>query len=146
MKIEKLLAPIDFSPLSRHALIEADRRACASNARLHLLHVHQIVEVALLDFTYVEPAEKISEICDALENQLREWATELKTPQEHISIAVHTGVPAHEIIQASHQFDLIVMGTHGRTGISHFLMGSVTERVVQGAHCSVLIYKHQDDR
>ena len=54
-----------------------------------------------------------------------------------------TGKPVDEIVNLSAQYDLIVMPTHGRVGINHFLMGSVAERVVKGAQCSVLVVKPQ---
>lgn len=141
MHIQRILVPIDFSEQSHHALREADGLAKANGARLTLLHVHPIVEVAVLDFTYVQPPEKVAEICDAAEAKMRGWASELATPTTHISVEVATGAPVTEIVEHSGHHDLVVMATHGRTGMRHFLMGSVAERVVQGAQCSVLVVK-----
>lgn len=143
MKLNRVLVPIDFSERSRAALLEADALAAAQGAQLTLLHVHPVVEVAIMDFTYVQPPEKIAEVVQAADRHLREWAQSLQTPSERLEISVTTGGPAIEIVELSRQYDLVVMATHGRTGVSHFLMGSVTERVVQGAHCSVLIIKQK---
>ncbi len=135
------MAPIDFSEQSRAALREADELAAERGAELLLLHVHQIVEVAVLDFTYVERPEAVGEVCDAAEAELRRWSADLRTPAERILVRVATGSPVDEIVRATRECDLVVMATHGRTGLSHFLMGSVSERVVQGAACTVLVVK-----
>lgn len=141
MKITRVLAPIDFSEQSRAALREADELAAARGADLILLHVHQIVEVAVLDFTYVERPEAVAEVCDAAEAELRRWSEDLQTPPERIKVQVATGSPVVEIVRATKECDIAVLATHGRTGLSHFLMGSVSERVIQGARCSVLVVK-----
>jgi universal stress protein A len=56
------------------------------------------------------------------------------------------GVPYHEIVQAGQQFkaDLIVLGTHGRTGLQHVFMGSTAERVVRHAACPVLVVRERE--
>lgn len=141
MKASKILVPIDFSEQSRFALEEADRIAVEQDADLTLLHIHQIVQLAILEFTFVEPAPKIAAIVDAAEKHLAEWASTIKTKKVHIQ--VDTGQPLAVIIEHSETHDLIVISTHGRTGPSHFLLGSVAERVVQGARCSVLVVKQK---
>lgn len=141
MNTQRILVPIDFSEQSRQALGEADALAVERGAQLTLMHVHPIVEMAVLDFTYVQPAEKVAEICELVEGRLKEWARGIRTPADRVNVQVTTGGPAVEIIAMSDKCDLIVMATHGRTGMSHFLMGSVAERVVQGARCSVLVVK-----
>jgi nucleotide-binding universal stress UspA family protein len=110
------------------------------------MHVHPIVEVAVLDFTYIQPAEKVAELCEAVELRLKEWARALNSPPGRVSVKVATGAPATEIIAAARDFDLVVMSTHGRTGVGHFLMGSVAERVVQAAPCSVYVVKQRPPR
>ena len=141
MKFEHILVPIDFSDQSRQAL-QAARELCQSyNATLTLLHVHAIVSVAVLDFTYVEAPEELVRVTEAAENHLREWAKDLDLPAGTVDIKVATGDPVTEIVHCTVQHDLIVMSTHGRSGLTRFLMGSVAERVVRGAHCSVLIVR-----
>jgi nucleotide-binding universal stress UspA family protein len=142
MQANQILVPIDFSETSRAALQEADRLT-ADNPRAHLtlLHVHPVVESAVMDTTFVQPVEKVTQMCEAIEARLREWVAPLRTPTAQVSTRVTTGSPTGEIVDASQNTDLVIMGTHGRAGLSHFLMGSVAERVVQGAHCSVLIVK-----
>jgi len=138
---DRILVPIDFSEACRPALAEAAGLAKVRGAPLTLLHVHQIETIAFLDFTYVEPPEKLADLCDAAEKQLASWRAELVPEGVEAEVKVVTGSPVSEIINLSGEHDLIVMATHGRTGLDHFLMGSVAERVVQAARCSVLIVK-----
>ena len=141
MKLERILVPIDFSEQSQRALQAADELAQVRGSHLTLLHVHSIVGVAVLDFTYVERPQDLARITEAAEVQLGQWAQALKAPAEHVHIEVATGDPVTEIVRHTESHDLAVMGTHGRTGLTHFLMGSVAERVVRGARCSVLIVR-----
>lgn len=145
MNIEKVLVPVDFSESSKAAVEEADALAADRGASITLLHVHQPTEVVVMDFAYSDPPEKVAEVCDAAEAQLNEWSEPLKTPPERRSIQVVTGAPVTEINRISGDYDLVVMPTHGRTGLRHFLLGSVAERVVQGAKCSVLVIKSEDN-
>jgi nucleotide-binding universal stress UspA family protein len=146
MNPHRILVPVDFSEQSRLAMVEADALAMERDAHLVLMHVHPIVEVAVLDFTYLQPAEKVAELCEAVELRLKEWARSLTSPPERVTVRVATGAPVTEIVAAAKDFDLVVMATHGRTGVGHFLMGSVAERVVQGASCSVFVVKQRPPR
>ncbi|MCK5690541.1 universal stress protein [Myxococcota bacterium] len=141
MKKEKILVPIDFSNASRCALAEADNLAMEQEGNLTLLHVHPIVEMAVLDFTYIQSPEKIAEACNAAQSKLREWAKDLKTPPERIDISSLPGSPVATIVRQSGKHDLVVMSTHGRSGVPIFLLGSTTYKVVRAARCSVLIHK-----
>src|SRR5688572_8457713 len=141
MHVKRILVPVDFSDPSRQALREAVVIAQQRGARLTILHVHAITEVAMLDFVYVEPAEKVAEVVDAAQRQLEKWAKDEGLKPGQADLKVITGSPVREILTASESHDLIVMGTHGRSGLSHFLLGSVAERTIQGARCSVLVVK-----
>ena len=142
----KLLVPIDFSSYSRHALDVADAWAQADgDATLELMHVHPVVDVAVLDFAWVQPAERLAELCSALEGQLADWARTLKTPAERVSQEVVLGTPVEEIVKRCEDADVAILGTHGRSGMGHFLIGSVAERVVRLARCSVFIAKAKKD-
>ena len=136
-----ILAPVDFSDLSRHALGMADRIAVERDAGLTVLHVHPIVQTAFMDLTYTEPPERLAESMIQLESRLAQWTAELKTPQDKIDACVIIGNPVEQIAEQSKEHGLLVISTHGRTGFSHFLMGSVAERVVRVARCAVLVVK-----
>jgi universal stress protein A len=140
----KILIPVDFSEHSREAVRQACDLARRFDAELHLLHA--------LD-TWPAPAEVASEfrpqLYDILTEQRAAAARSLEDlpgaelgPKPVVRV-IRTGVAAHEVINYANEngIDLIVMGTHGRTGVSRWLMGSVAEKVVRGAHCPVLVVR-----
>jgi nucleotide-binding universal stress UspA family protein len=141
MRAKRILVPIDFSEPARAALQEADAIACQQGSELTLLYVYSPTEVAILDFTYVEPADKIADITDAAEARLRTLASVLETPADRVEARVATGPVVETILELSTGYDLIVMSTHSRKGLEHMLIGSVAERVVRASRCSVLVVK-----
>ncbi len=141
MKFERILVPIDFSDQSRIALRAADELAMSYGATLKLLHVHAIVGVAVMDFTYIERPQDVVRVVEAAEAQLRGWAQDLATPQSRLQVEVATGDPVLEIVRRTEEVDLTVLSTHGRTGLTRLLIGSVAERVVRGSHSSVLVVR-----
>ncbi len=138
---DNVLVPIDFSDSSLAALRRADQLAVDSGSKLTVLHVHPVTMVTVLDYTYAEPPELVAASLEAVHERLRSIAVELSTPADRVKTDVRTGEPANEIISAAKDHDLLIMGTHGRSGVSRFLMGSVAERVVRGAPCSVLVHR-----
>ena len=149
MKIElkKILCPTDFSENSEHALKYALMLAALSQAELILLH-------AVEPLIYPQSSELFEPIVDevaltmkmeaAFQKQLEEQVENLKDQYSKITGKLVTGNTFLEIIQAARdeQADMIVMGTHGRTGMAHVLIGSVAEKVVREAPCPVLTVKH----
>src|SRR5262249_379882 len=132
MASQRFLVPIDFSEYANQALEYAISLAGKLNARLTLLHVIQSVPLGgadigvTLPYTYLQGLE--GEITESMEAcRARVTAAGL----EGDIILVH-GVPFHEILETAktQKADLIVMGTHGRTGLQHILLGSVAEKVV----------------
>ena len=147
INIRKVLCPVDFSEASEHALRYALAFAQAYDAELEILHV---VEVPFLP-SYATagvpdlslPVERIQQRCtdrmDELTAKYAEWHA--KT-----SGRVIVGAPFLEIIREAKKehCDLIVMGTHGRSGLQHMLIGSVAEKVVRKSPCPVLTVKHPE--
>lgn len=140
MKIEinKILCPVDFSDPGRYAFDYACAVARRHGASLELLHVAEAS-------AYAEDAMPSGQISyeESLQQQLRQWALEADCPAETRLIA---GIPHIEIIHRAEelQADMIVIGTHGLTGLKHMLIGSVAERVVRTASCPVLTVRHPD--
>jgi nucleotide-binding universal stress UspA family protein len=147
MTPQHCLVPIDFSEYSLHALDYAVELAGKLYARLTLLHVIQSLPVGgadmgvTLPYAYIENLE--AELRRSLESY-RERITAKGLLSD--SVIVH-GVPFQEIIETARarQVDLIIMGTHGRTGILHVLLGSVAEKVVRLAPCPVLVTRRPTD-
>ncbi len=141
MIFRKILCPIDFSPGSDQAMRVAIRLASEAGAELVLAHAWHIPPIAFAG-PYVFAPDVIQEIEDsareALDDATREAAAR---GAKHLSSRLLTGAPRHEIVEVLARdpaFDLVVMGTHGRTGLARVLLGSVAEGVVRHAPCSVL--------
>lgn len=139
--IRRILVPIDFSTDSLNALASACDLAKRVGAELLLLHVVEIIYVA---DPYVAAGADIGGFLDEqrrmAKQQLARIAADLKKKGRRIGIMVEGGVPSQVIVDTAKRkgMDLIVMGTHGRTGIAHMLIGSVAEKVVRTASCPVL--------
>lgn len=141
--ITKILVPVDFSPHAERAFSYATALAHRLDAHLTLVHV---VEDPFATGAWGAEVY-IPNIGELLQNQIAAAERQLTTLKAGaaakgvaVRTAVVTGRPAQSIIEhaASEGCDLIVMGTHGRTGLSHVVMGSVAERVLRKAPCPVL--------
>jgi nucleotide-binding universal stress UspA family protein len=136
--LERILVPVDFSDCSLDALDYAVVVAQQAKASLMLLHVLEPVSYGL-DFTlsHVRTREQVRK---SWTKRLEELAATHQHPDMPIEYLLRGGFPADSILDAAQTLpcDLIVMGTHGRRGISHALSGSVAEAVLRKALCPVL--------
>jgi nucleotide-binding universal stress UspA family protein len=137
-----VLVPTDFSDTADSALVYATMLAARLGASLHLLHVFSdpyMLPTYAPDVYSEVPAVLREEALQRVDEELgiRVATIVLSVPA---SKAVVTGPAAREIVRyaAAHGIDLIVMGTHGRRGVAHLLLGSVAEHVVRTAPCPVL--------
>lgn len=141
MKIRKIMVPTDFSEYSGAALNYAIFLARAFGAEVAVLHV---LEPAIygLDFSITHP-EGSSDLKEELMKGIGEWVEKMRGLGISAEGHLVTGNPFVEVLKVAKNVkaDLIVMGTHGRTGLAHVFMGSVAERVVEKAHCPVLTVK-----
>jgi universal stress protein A len=133
MAIKRILVPVDFSQDSLNALNSARGLARQFDAELLLLHV-------------IAPIDLIT-VSDVFEEQRRAGdaaftriGADLRAAGQRFRVMVKAGVPSRVIVDTAKRTgaDLIVMGTHGRTGLAHMLIGSVAEKVVRTATCPVL--------
>ncbi|MBI3328735.1 MAG: universal stress protein [Nitrospinae bacterium] len=141
MEIHHMLAPTDFSAYSMQAIDYAFALAQKFGAKLSLLHVIEMPAYPVDG--YVPPIQATTLLEDLDRNARIELANILsKAEGTNVEVARHVvlGKPYREIVHiaAKENVDLIVMATHGRTGLSHLVMGSVAERVVRLAPCPVL--------
>jgi universal stress protein A len=143
--IRTILVPVDFSEASRAALSYARDLAQALGARLDLLHVWEIPPYIPPEAMVGVPgqtAQTLSRTAQAhAEQQMQVLATEARAAGALIDqTKLESGDPARTIVEVADSggYDLIVIGTHGRTGLGHLLMGSVAEKVVRRASCPVL--------
>jgi nucleotide-binding universal stress UspA family protein len=137
MAVQSILLPTDFSPTSEAALRYASEMALTLGARLYLMHVPgRTGEHFEANFPH-------GQIETAARRGLSSFLTTEQIDQLRPEYAVRVGVPAEEIVRYAEiaEVDLIIMGTHGRTGFAHALMGSVAEQVVRTAPCPVLLVR-----
>lgn len=138
VSVERILVPVDFSDCSLDALEYAAVVAQQAKASLTLLHVLEPVSYGL-DFTigHVGTREQVRE---SWTKRLEELTSVLRAAQVPVASQLRGGLPADSILDSAQTLpcDLIVMGTHGRRGISHALAGSVAEAVLRKARCPVL--------
>jgi nucleotide-binding universal stress UspA family protein len=147
----KILAPTDFSDDSKLALTYTVTLAQKFGSEIIVVHVDQPLAPVMV--SELNPGLDVSTM-----NRIAEEGRLLALKELDSTIAglresgvkarglMRVGAPFLEIIRAaqSEAADLIVMGTHGRTGLAHVLMGSVAERVVNKAPCPVLTVRHPD--
>lgn len=143
ISIRKILCPTDFSELSAHATQYAASLAEQYHAELHVLHV---VDEAYQYWTAMGPESmpigpSAEQILESARLQMDRWRQErFADVKVDLICDVLVGRPFVEISHYARdkQIDLIVLGTHGRSGLTHMLLGSVTEKVVRKAPCPVL--------
>ena len=141
-RIRRILYASDFSTTSRRAFLTAVAMAKSNRATLTILHVYVPI-VPLVPEQYIESAT-----WERIDTQARQWgqrqlarlAEKAKKTGVRVTSLLLLGDPAGQIVRAarSKRADLVVVGTHGRTGVSKFFLGSVAERVVATAPCPVV--------
>ena len=145
----RILVPIDFSAPSLEALALAVRLAGRFGAALTLMHVYEPPSFQLLpDAIFIaDPglmARQIAHVNEELEKLRRE--TEAKGPKTTTVLSEGNAyVELHKEVNSG-KHDLVVIGTHGHTGLRHLLLGSVAERVVRTANVPVLTVRSKDHR
>lgn len=142
MNVQRILFPTDFSELSKAAEKSACDLADQFGAELHVLHVLSefYLTMPLTAAAVLIPPKVVEDVINSAEENIQgippmTWASGKKVER-----VVRIGSTFDTIVQYAkdNAIDLIVVGTHGRTGLLHVLLGSVAERVVQHAPCSVL--------
>ncbi len=140
MTVNSILVPTDFSESSDAALHYATDMARTFGARLYLLHVpgktgeNLEMNFPVAQFETAPPHGRLNTF-------LSQSDIERLRPE----YAVRIGTPAEEIVRYADErdVDLIIMGTHGRSGVAHLLLGSVAEHVVRAAPCPVLLVRER---
>jgi universal stress protein A len=144
IQLKRILVPIDFSEHSEKSLKYATKFAEQFGSKITLLHVIQPM-VYPADFGY--PATVIDTLDEQVQRQVQERLESLgKRIAPETTGLIRVGQPYYEITTAAKELDvdLIIITTHGRTGLKHVLMGSTAERVVRHAHCPVLTLRERE--
>ena len=150
IQMARILHPTDFSEPSRHALDYAIGFAEKFGGKIYVLHV--IEEVASAMYFDMLKTPPLAQLMQDIERQAEKAMANLipadikgKIETEYL---IRRGVPFLEIVRCADELnaDLIVCGTHGRTGLKHALFGSVAEKIVRKASCPVLSVRHPEHK
>ena len=143
LRVKSILVPMDFSESSKTALNYALAVARQFKAAMTVLHV--VEPVATPDFAPSFPlALENDQLMAAARGELESAVKAARIPRGTVkTILVRFGRSFHEIVEAARtcKVDLIIISTHGYTGLKHALLGSTTERVVRHAPCPVLVVR-----
>jgi len=142
ISLRRILVATDFSPCASRAVEYACELADRFSAELHLLHVVQDFEAGLVvpGLGFPPPEVFRREVYEKSQQALEQIPEPLWCEGKVVIREICYGSPFAEIIRSAqaHDVSLIVLGTHGRTGLLHALLGSVAEKVVRKASCPVL--------
>ncbi len=145
----RILVTTDFSEAGDHAIAHAFRMAADHGAEVLLCHVVETVVAPNPLYAHYFPTDLLNPEIRARAEQDAHAALVERVPKEetlakvqYTSLVAH-GLPAEEIIRTAKErgADLIVIATHGRTGLKHLFMGSTAERVIRHVHCPVLVVR-----
>jgi nucleotide-binding universal stress UspA family protein len=147
MKVRRILCAVDFSAPSHEALHYGADLARLFDADLTLFHVYHYPGYGMPEGSYVLPGpETMAKLFARMDERLAEWKTEaVERGAQRVDTATGEGSAWHEIVErAKKGYQLIVVGTHGHSGLRHMLLGSVADRVVRHAPCPVLTVRPSD--
>jgi len=141
--IRVILVPLDFSAHSVAALDRAVDFAKAFGAKIHLLHSYAVPMHGVMPYDFAIPDGLWDGIRKAAESKLEEFRQRIVSAGVEANSEVSPALPSEAIMTATREIDadLIIMGTHGHTGLKHILLGSVAERTIRLAPCPVLTVK-----
>jgi len=148
LQLKRILVPTDFSESSERALKYAVRLGRPYKAEVVVLHVFHLKEyLALLSQREDIDSATANQVLEASKvgaiEKLEDLVGRVRDKEVAVVPTLLVGVPFEEIVRyaGEHEADLIVMPTHGRTGLAHFLLGSTTERVISHSVCPVLVIR-----
>lgn len=146
VNLKKILVPIDFSGPSKKAMQYAISFAKQFNAEVLLLHVIEFTPLPAPPLAVVQDEATQGKVHESAAKELAEWRDAISS-QATVRASVRNGLSAQaEIVNAARDgnVDLIILGTQGRTGLAHLLIGSTAERVVRHAPCPVLVVRERE--
>ncbi len=144
-EIKTIVAPVDFSQASLESLRYAADIARDRGALLQMMHSFVIPELTGLQSSSRLAATQIQQLAAGKRQQIREYSSSIDLSDIEHAITIVQDVPHRAIIDFARReaADLICMGSHGRRGWARFFLGNTAERVLHGAHCTVLTVRHE---
>ncbi|HXD75499.1 MAG TPA: universal stress protein [Vicinamibacterales bacterium] len=142
IELTSVLVAVDFSEASKNAIVYGRNLARAFDAELHVLHVADVISTSAAQFYPEGPGDPEAKAMELATTQLRSLLAAEHAADARVAVRVAPD-PADAIVQYGRETHagLIVLGTHGRTGVSRFFMGSVAEHVVRRADAPVLVVR-----
>jgi nucleotide-binding universal stress UspA family protein len=145
-KIKRIVAPTDLSPYGKLAAESAVDYAKAFKAEVHVLHivVPQVYQSEMPEMMMPPMQDVSAELVTAAKKRLHEWQKDMPNDvaiETHVVESTRNAETAICEFAESMDADLIVIGSHGHTGLMHMLLGSTAEQVVRHAKCPVLVVK-----
>ena len=143
--LKSILVPVDFSECSEKALLYARGFAKQFGARIVLVHVVELsysyADMAIFDYASLE-----KDLRRGAEIRLQSLAKGVEKDGTKVTVEIRLGRPAREVAEIAKELgtDLIVISTHGYTGLKHALLGSNAETIVRHAPCPVLVVRPQE--
>lgn len=141
-----ILVPTDFSDCAQEAVDYAVKLAARLNAKVCIMHAY-LIPVASWEGTWAFPEDVTTQLEAVSRSKLEETLSKARTTLPTATAKFYRGDAREAIAQAATELkaDLIVMGTHGRRGVTRALLGSVTESIIRRAPCAVLAFRHPKD-
>jgi len=143
---KKILCPVDFSDASRSALQVASELARRFDGEVTVFHAYPLPGYTLPEGTVLPATGMLQELAEQTDALLERWKAEaIADGAPRVSSGKAVGEPAAEVVAAAEdgKYDAIVVGTHGRTGLAHVLLGSVAEKVIRHAPCPVFAVREK---
>jgi nucleotide-binding universal stress UspA family protein len=148
--VKKILAPIDFSEISMEAMRGAMELAKDVGAEVHLVHIiapHHVFVPLPLETNAEQSRELAREtaMLKQTEKELNRIKKDEFGDSKKVVTYAEVGPPTQKLVDYAkrNEIDLIMVATHGRTGAEHLVIGSVAEKLVRYAPCSVLVYRRR---
>ena len=146
-EFKNILVPVDGSELSKKALMKALSLSDNFGANVTIMHVYEPLNFNLMGVTgegeFLAEYRKPDPSLNIVEPLIEEYREMARGRDKEINTIIVSGNPNEEIIKESRKFDLIILGTLGRSGLRHLLIGGVAEKVVRHAYCPVLIIREK---
>jgi nucleotide-binding universal stress UspA family protein len=144
---KRFCCAIDFSEASRLAMQEAAELTRRLDGQLELLHVHPPTPPAVAIEALPATPDVLESVIREIQDTMAQWVEEAaRIARRPVRSTINPGSPADEIVRfvRGQALDVVVVGTHGREGLTRLLLGSVAERVVREAPCPVLVIPRRD--
>ena len=143
-RLKRILVPVDFSECAKKALAYAVPFAKQFGAEIILAHVVQPC-IPVPEITAVDTTATLAQMREAGKTELEKLRLGI-TDDVRINTVIRVGHPAHQIVETAGEFDvdLILLSTHGRTGLGRMFFGSVAEHVTRYARCPVLTVRERE--